>query len=349
MKLEPVPIQHALNKILVHNVARADGRRAIRKGTCLTASHIATLQALGREMVYVAALEAGDVAENEAANRVAVATTGVGLRLTNGNTGRVNAVAEALGVLRVDGARVTALNGIAGVTLATLRAGCVVNAGKTVATTKIIPYAVPETSVAEAEAIAHTPLLWVDVLRETKVGVILSGNVATEVRVVGGFMPALSNRLTPLRATITHTAFVPLEDDKGERALAHKIAEFSNHVDLIILAGETAIMDRYDIAPRAVERAGGAITCFGAPVDPGNLLMIGYFSPNNLQSPISNPPIPILGAPGCVRSPKANIIDLVLPRLLVGDYLTQADIAQWGHGGLLEDVPERPLPRSRLT
>jgi molybdenum cofactor cytidylyltransferase len=339
MKLEPVAIQYALNKILVHNVARADGRRAIRKGTSLTEAHLVTLHELGREMVYVAELEAGDVDENEAARRVAIATSGVGLRLTGATTGRVNAAAQDLGVLRVNGARLAQLNGILGVTLATLRAGSVVNAGKTVATTKIIPYAIPETSVAQAEAIAHTPLLWVDPLPETKVGVILSGNPATEERVVNSFMPALSNRLIPLRATITHTAFVPLEDDQGERALADQITKLANNpVSLIILAGETAIMDRYDIAPRATARAGGEITCFGAPVDPGNLLMLGY---------LGN--IPILGAPGCVRSPKANIIDLVLPRLLVGDYLTQADIAHWGHGGLLEDVPERPHPRSRVT
>jgi molybdenum cofactor cytidylyltransferase len=97
-------------------------------------------------------------------------------------------------------------------------------------------------------------------------------------------------------------------------------------------------MDRYDMAPRAVERAGGQVICFGAPVDPGNLLMLAQFDR-----------VPIMGAPGCARSPKDNIVDLVLPRLLVGDRLSQADVVAWGHGGLMEDVPERPMPRSRLT
>ena len=96
-------------------------------------------------------------------------------------------------------------------------------------------------------------------------------------------------------------------------------------------------MDRYDIAPCAIERAGGEIIWFGAPVDPGNLLMLGA-----LQG------VPIVGAPGCVRSPKRNIIDLILPRLLVGEQLNQKDIAELGCGGLLEDVPERPLPRSQV-
>jgi molybdenum cofactor cytidylyltransferase len=103
---------------------------------------------------------------------------------------------------------------------------------------------------------------------------------------------------------------------------------------LIILAGETAIMDRYDIAPRAVERAGGKIETVGAPVDPGNLLMLAYLDG-----------VPVLGAPGCVRSPKTNVVDWVLPRLLAGDRLSHIDIVALGHGGLLDDIPERPVPR----
>ena len=57
---------------------------------------------------------------------------------------------------------------------------------------------------------------------------------------------------------------------------------------------------------------------------------------------------PVIGAPGCARSPKENIVDLLLPRLLAGDRLTISDIIALGHGGLLEDVPERPLPRNQI-
>jgi molybdopterin biosynthesis enzyme len=339
LKLEPVPIDQALGKILVHNITRPNGRRALRKGREIDAEDVETLRELGYTNVYAADLAPDDIDENSAARRVATAVTGDGLRLSRLSTGRLNILATGLGLLRLDPERLRQLNSIPGITLATLANNAVVSDGKTAATVKIIPYAVPERSVAQAEEIAVGGLLSVDPLPARKVGVILSGSPFSKDRVVDGFTPALKNRLEALGATLDSQAFVPLEDDRGEVALAREIqAQIEAGLEMIILAGETAIMDRYDITPRAVERAGGEVACFGAPVDPGNLLMLGYMGD-----------VPILGAPGCVRSPKANIIDLVLPRLLVGDRIGQADIVALGHGGLLEDVPERPMPRSRLT
>jgi molybdenum cofactor cytidylyltransferase len=55
--------------------------------------------------------------------------------------------------------------------------------------------------------------------------------------------------------------------------------------------------------------------------------------------------VPVVGAPGCARSRKTNIVDWILPRLLVGDRLRRRDIVQLGHGGLLQDVRERGMPR----
>ena len=125
-----------------------------------------------------------------------------------------------------------------------------------------------------------------------------------------------------------------VDDDDGEARLATAIRAMHGRIDLLVLAGETAVMDRADIAPRAVERAGGRIVTHGAPVDPGNLLLLAWIDE-----------VPVLGAPGCARSPKRNIVDLVLPRLLAGDRLSRHDIARLGTAGLLDDVAERPMPR----
>jgi molybdenum cofactor cytidylyltransferase len=233
------------------------------------------------------------------------------------------------------------MNGQAGITLATLAGHSAVRQGKMVATVKILPYAVPESHVRQSEKVAAKsgPILSVSPFTRQRAGLILSGSPSARERIVHSFESALQQRLAALGATISRVDFVSLEDEHGEIELAGKIRQhLEDGIELVILAGETAIMDRFDLAPRAVEQAGGEVTCYGAPVDPGNLLMLAYYGD-----------VPIMGAPGCARSPKTNIVDLLLPRLLAGDRLDQASMIDMGHGGLLEDVPERPMPRSNLS
>lgn len=339
MKFGPVSTLQAEGKILGHNIAAPDGRRAFRKGRALTADDIAQLQELGRDVVYVAEIEPGDVEENEAAQRVAMAVAGNHISLSRTATGRVNLHAEKLGVLRVDAARLAQVNACAGTTLATLLSQTAVSPHKMVGTVKILPYAIPEKTVQSVEIIAHTPLLHVTPLLPRRVALILSGSPSTRERILKGFDKPLRGRLEALGSSVHSVDFVPLEDEQGEIELARLLQQRrQEHVDLIILAGETAVMDRYDIQPRAIERAGGYIESFGAPVDPGNLLVMAYLDE-----------MPIMGAPGCARSLKPNIVDWVLPRLLAGDHLTHADIFALGHGGLLEDVAERPSPRKKVN
>jgi len=341
MKFGPVSLDQAEGKILGHNIAGLDGRRALRKGKPLTAADVAALREMGRQVVYVADLDPDDVDEDRAARRVAEAAMGDGVRLSGPASGRVNFLATALGVLRVDVERLTRLNECEGITLATLTSHTAVQPRQMVATVKIIPFAVPEATLRQAEQIALEggPLIRVDALPPRPVSVILSGSPSVRERVIADFEPPLRARIEALGSSIQALDFVPLEDERGEFALAERLRQHAAAgAGLIVLAGETAIMDRHDIAPRAIERAGGQVTCVGAPVDPGNLLLIAYLGA-----------VPILGAPGCARSRKVNVVDWVLPRLLAGDRLTRRDIVGLGHGGLLEDVPERPMPRTRLA
>lgn len=337
MKFGPVPLAEAEGKILGHNVAGADGKRRLRKGKPLRREDIAVLRDLGRSRVYVAELEPGDVDENTAANRVALACQGRGLRLSGAATGRINLIATELGLVRIDELRLRQLNSGEGLTVASLGNHAIVRPGQTVATVKVIPYAVPERVVASVETEAARPLLRVNELAAQRVGLILSGSESVRAQLTESFFP-LVERVRELGSDVVEQDYVDVGAEGGEEALAEALERQRDvSVDLILFAGETAIMDRYDITPRAVERAGGRVEAVGAPVDPGNLLMLAYLGA-----------IPILGAPGCARSRKTNVVDWVLPRLLAGDELTHDDIVALGPGGLLEDVPERPLPRSRI-
>jgi molybdenum cofactor cytidylyltransferase len=334
MKFGPVPLDHAPGKILGHNIAGLDGKRAFRKGRPLTAEDVPTLKAMGRTAVYVAELEPGDVDEDAAARRVAAVVMGGGLRPSGPASGRVNLLAVAPGVVRVDVEKLSRLNEAEGVTVATVASHSPVRARGMAATIKIIPFAVPESALQAIESIGG-PAIHVDPLSSRVVGIILSGSPSARERVTADFDAPLKGRVASLGSEVRFEDYVPLEDERGQAELAETLRrQKSNGAQLIVLAGETAIMDRHDIAPRAIEQAGGEVTCFGAPVDPGNLLLVGYIGGT-----------PVLGAPGCARSRKANVVDWILPRLLVGDRLTRKDLTDLGHGGLLEEILERPMLR----
>lgn len=336
MKFQPVPLSDAKGKILGHNIADPDGRRLLRKGKPLTDEDVEKLHALGRSSVYVARLEPDDVDENTAARRIAAAICGYGLQTPGVASGRANLLSKEMGILRIDVERLRRINECNGITLATLGTHSPVHASQIVATVKIIPYALSESIVGAAEAIASEsgPVVRVDALPSRSVGMILSGSISIHEKLISDFAP-LRDRIERLGSSVTRTDFVALDDESDEAALAEMLQQqVAAGIGMILLAGETAIMDPHDIVPRAVERAGGHVESVGAPVDPGNLLMLAYLHD-----------VPVVGAPGCARSRKTNIVDWILPRLLVGDQLTRRDIVELGHGGLLQDVRERGMPR----
>ena len=336
MKFAPVQLSRAKGKILGHNIADANGRRLLRKGKPLTEEDLEKLRALGRTSVYVAEMEPDDVDEDQAARRVAEAICGPGLHLSKASSGRANLLADEQGILRVDVERLAQINDRDGITVATLTTHAPVLARQMVATIKIIPYAVQEAIVRAAEGIAagSHPVVRVDPLPSRSVGMILSGSTSIHGKLVADFAP-LQGRIEKLGSSVVRTDFVALDDESDEAELAFMLKQqLAGGIGLILLAGETAIMDSQDIVPRAVERAGGYVESVGAPVDPGNLLMLAYIDD-----------VPVVGAPGCARSRKTNVVDWILPRLLVGDRLTRRDIVALGHGGLLQDISERGMPR----
>jgi hypothetical protein len=339
MKFGPVLVEQAAGKILGHNLSAVDGRRGLRKGRRLDADDLTLLRLAGRNTVYVAELEQGDVPEDAAALRIASALSGPGLSLSGPAAGRVNLRSDWLGVLRVAVTGLDSLNEMEGITLATLPSHSTIKPNQIAGTVKVIPFALSADLVRQAEELAHDrgPLLRVEKLEPRKVGLILLATAGTRGRIQTQFAP-LKERIEALGSQLARIDHVDPGVDAAESELASALeSQVKAGLELIVLAGESAIMDRADMAPRAAERIGGRVECVGAPVDPGNLLMLAYLGQ-----------VPVLGAPGCARSRKLNIVDWVLPRLLAGEHLTRSDIVAMGHGGLLDDQPERPMPRSSI-
>jgi molybdenum cofactor cytidylyltransferase len=331
MYLTTLSPEEAVGHILRHNLADAQGRKAFAKGHTIGAGDVGPIRSLGVVSLRVAVLEPGDVHENEAARRLAAAVCGSGIVATPPAASRVNLLAEVDGVVEIDVDRLLQINQIDGLTIATLPSHALVRTRKRVATIKIIPFAVREAALREAEAIgrARSPTLGgvmsLRPLRQVEVGVILVGSAAARPRIERGVYPAIEARVTELGSQVAGVRYVP----SAEEAVAAAIADLvRSGVRFLIIAGETSIMDRDDVTPQGIRLAGGLIEHYGAPVEPGNLLLLGYLD-------VPSETIPVLGAPGCVRSRDTNIVDLLLPRLLAGEHVTRADIVALGHGGLL--------------
>jgi len=322
MRFGPLPLEEAQGRILAHNVSDPEGRRVLRKGRRLDAPAVQTLRDLGYTRIYVAVLEPRDVSEDEAAGRVAGVLTGEGVEPAAPHTGRVNLHAQSLGVLRIDVEALGRLNQIEGFTVATLPTHSTVHPGERVATVKVIPYAVPWEAVSRAEALAGAqPIVSVRPIVPRSVGIVLVGGRGCWPALVDGLGAAIRGRAEKLSARVGAPACVPMDEEALAATLHAQLAEGA---EVLIVAGETAIMDTDDLIPRGIRAAGGRVEHLGLAMDPGHLLLLAYLDG-----------VPVVGAPGCVRSPSPDGFDVVLPRLLAGERLTRTDLQALGHGGLL--------------
>jgi len=325
MKFGPVPIGEAEGCVLAHTLRVGDG--VLKKGRVLGAADLGKLRAAGHADVVCARLERGDVAEDAAAARVGAAVAGTGVTVAPPATGRANLFAAKRGVVVIDRDGVDRLNRVdESVTLATVAPHAVVDAGEMVGTVKIIPFAVSEEVLARC---AIGPLVSVAPFCPVRAGLVLTQLPGVGERLLDRAGASQQTRVERLGGTLVRELRVPHRTD----AIVAAIDQL-NDCDVILILGASAIVDRDDVVPAAVVRAGGAIDHLGMPVDPGNLLLLGHRGDTT-----------IIGVPGCARSLKTSGFDWVLERLAAGIALTRADLMSMGVGGLLVEAPSRPQPR----
>lgn len=330
MLFDTVPLESARGAILAHGV-RAGGK-TLRKGRMLSDDDLELIAQAGIREVTVVRLDADDVPEDEAATRIAARLAGENMRVAAAFTGRANIYAVADGVIAVDAEQVNALNAIdEAVTLATLSPYTPVTSGQMLATVKIIPFAAPRAVVEKAERTLARNALRVMPYKPRRAAMISTSLPGMKPSLLDKNRSAIEARLRAVGSSLALEIRTPHQTGP----LAEAIAEAkSAGCDPILVFGASAITDRRDVIPAALEKAGGAIGHFGMPVDPGNLLLIG-----SLGETV------VVGLPGCARSPKLNGFDFVLWRLAAGLPVGRAEIAAMGVGGLLIEIPTRPQPR----
>ena len=331
MKFGPVAPGEALGATAVHSIRQ--GSLVLKKGTVIGPPEVAALNEAGIKHIVVAQLEPGDVSEDVAAAEIAKKVAGAGIHVDRAFTGRANLFAEIAGVLVIDKEAVDRLNRVdESITFATLSAYKPVVAGEMIATVKIIPFAVAKSARDAALAGIDRPLLQVAPYRIRKVGVVSTVLPGLAPKVIEKTLKITADRLAPAGAKIIAERRVPHEQAALAKALDDVLKAGA---EMAIVFGASAIADRRDVIPGALEAIGGHVEHFGMPVDPGNLMMIGDADGH-----------PVLGAPGCARSPKENGFDWVLMRLLAGLPVPREDITGLGVGGLLMEIVTRPQPRT---
>lgn len=326
-----MPLSEGEGAILAHSVRHQAGM--FKKGRTLTGDDIALLKDSGIATVFAAKLGADDVPEDEASAAVAKLVGANGTVAQAPFTGRANLHATTGGLAIIDTERVRALNRLhESLTLATVQPYAIVEEREMVATVKVIPFAVPRPVLDKALAIIGSkPLVRVEAFRNKRAGLVITKLPQTKPSIVAKSEDSIRERITALGGTLAAVRVVPHEIAEVTAAITALQAQ---HCDPILVFGASAIVDRGDIIPMAVTRAGGEVLHLGMPVDPGNLMMFGAIGD-----------VPVIGVPSCARSPKLNGFDWVLARVMADVPVTREDIMDMGAGGLLAEIPTRPSPR----
>jgi molybdenum cofactor cytidylyltransferase len=332
MKFGPASPADAIGGVTVHTLRQ--GSLVLKKGTTIGAAEVAALTKEAVKEIVVVRLEDGDISEDQAAGSIAKAVAGDGIHVDRAFTGRANLFAAHAGVLVIDRAAVDRINAVdEAITFATLEAFKPVVEGEMVATVKLIPFGVESSLCDAAVAAAGRDALTIAPYVIKRVGIVSTILPGLASKVIDKTLRVTAERLAPAGAAIIAERRVPHE----EAALAAAVQEMlSLGAELVIVFGASAIADRRDVIPAAITGIGGRIEHFGMPVDPGNLLLIG--SAGN---------VPVLGAPGCARSPVENGFDWVLMRLRAGIKVTRNELMGLGVGGLLMEIVTRPQPRAK--
>ncbi len=372
-----IPVSEAVGMVLAHDVTeiRKDEFKgpAFRKGHVIRSEDICHLQRIGKERLFVLSLGPDDVHEDDAALALSQALMGEGVTIKGGpREGKVTIIAGRDGLLTVDRERLKAFNMLGEVMCATLHTNTVVKKGREVAGTRAIPLVVKKRVVEEAAKIADGGLRIADLkseakkssgvievkeLRKPRAGVVITGNEVYHGRIKDAFAPIIAKKIAEFGGEIVGTYYAP--DD--EAYIADRLRELiAAGADLLITTGGMSV-DPDDVTRFAIRSIGAMDTTYGSAVLPGAMVLVGYFpvaecglrnadskgSPHQaVQSAIRNPKsaIPILGIPACGMYHRTTVFDLILPRILAGEQIGRAELAELGHGGLCLHCTECRYP-----
>jgi molybdenum cofactor cytidylyltransferase len=317
-----VDIQKSAGRILCCTIFKPGGRKLLAKGHVLSDEDIRLLQTEGMRQVWVTELEDGEVGEDDAVMAVAEAMCcgSVEIRLAAG--GRANLVAIEDCCALVDDELLKQINCTSSVVIATVSNYRYARAGERIATVKSAPFAVAKSQLEAVLSILNErgAILQARPIHDPGVAVLYTDPVHGD-RARSLFEAVVHTRIERFGANMRYSLSSVEDEEHVTRSLQHLLR---TRPAVVLVASTTAPAGPEDVVGRAMIRLGAHIERFLAPVEPGNLMLLGY-----------KDDIPIVSAPCCFRSPKPNVLDLILPPMLAKYRISGWEIACLGHGGLL--------------
>lgn len=321
--MKKIAVAKAVGTVLGHDQTRVTQEFkevAFKKGHIITAEDIPMMLSMGKDDVYVMKVSKYSLHENEAAQRLASTLGGQGILNDEPSEGKVNMRAETDGVLTINQALLTRINYLWGMSGSTLHDGTVVKAGQLVASAKIIPLTIPTRILQKAERICQQKVITVRQIPSRKVGLIITGNEVYYGRIEDRFGRVVLGKISDLGSEVSEIVFLP--DDR--ELIAQAIIKLAANNDVVILTGGMSV-DPGDVTPAAVRKSGARVVVYGTPVLPGAMFLLGYLGEKS-----------VIGIPACGMFSKITILDVVLPRVLMGEKISRRFIASLGHGGLCQ-------------
>jgi molybdopterin biosynthesis enzyme len=276
-------------------------------------------------------LEEEEAHEEESAICISRAIGGVGIEFSPPKEGRVNLIAKAHGLLKVNVALLKEVNSLDEILVATLHNNTVCHPGIIVAGTKIVPLFTTKSKLSEVERICRKSGKVIEVIpiQKKKVGVVITGNEVFKGIIQDKFGEVIKEKCEALGSTVNHQVIVP--DNADTIAQSIKIAK-NKGCEMIVVCGGLSV-DPDDVTVEGVRKSGACLISYGAPVMPGAMFLYAILDD-----------VPILGAPAAVSYYPSTIFDLILPRILCGETLTREDIIELGHGGLCLNCEKCSFP-----
>ncbi len=321
-----IDVEDAVGMVLPHDMTEiVPGETkgpAFKKGHVVTSDDVEHLKCLGKNHIYVIEVSGDEMHEDDAAIAMAEAIAGPGVTFDpNPSEGKIAYKAGTDGLFRVDRERLLALNLLGDVMLATVHDNSMVKAGDTIAAGRAIPLVIDKAVVDKAVEISSGDggLLRVVPRMINRGAIVVTGQEVYEGRVKDSFGPRMKKKLQDFGLEVLSVTLAPDDiqtiSDEIKRAV-------DSGAELILCTGGMSV-DPDDVTRAGIARAGATDIVYGSPVLPGAMFLVSSLGG-----------IPVLGIPACGMFFRTTVLDLVLPRVLVGEKIGRRQIAELGHGGL---------------